>query len=70
MVIQDAAYISIVPGSLNHISNLPRSKPYKVSIVIQSNDTDRFNNFIGMFYSSSAENFVELHIIFCMIKYS
>lgn len=58
MVIQEAAYISIVPGSINHVSNLPRSKPYKIPIVIQSNDTQKLNNIVGKYITIFEDNVI------------
>ena len=75
MVIQDAAYISIVPGGSNHVSNLPRLKPYKIPIVIESNDTHRVNNIIGKYLkyllikvsNKSTYNYLNLACDFCFL---
>ncbi|GFQ93915.1 nuclear pore membrane glycoprotein 210 [Trichonephila clavata] len=63
VTVKDAAYISIEPGNVNQISNLPRLKPYKIYIVIQSNETHRINNLVGKNCTSATENSMPLPIV-------
>ncbi|XP_054706619.1 nuclear pore membrane glycoprotein 210-like [Uloborus diversus] len=58
-----ASYISIVPGTVTQISNLPRAKPYKIAIVIQSNDTRRTNNIVGRNCSHATESSMPLPLV-------
>ncbi|CAL1266447.1 unnamed protein product [Larinioides sclopetarius] len=60
VTIKDAVYISIEPGNLNQISNLPRAKPYKIYLVVQSNDTLKMNNIIGKNCTYATENSMPL----------
>ncbi|GIY11089.1 hypothetical protein CDAR_380621 [Caerostris darwini] len=63
VTIKDAASISIEPGNVNQISNYPRPKPYKIFIVVQSNETHRTNNIVGKNCTHATESSMPLPLV-------
>ncbi|GIY81530.1 nuclear pore membrane glycoprotein 210 [Caerostris extrusa] len=63
VTIKDAASISIEPGNVNQISNYPRTKPYKIFIVVQSNETHRTNNIVGKNCTHATESSMPLPLV-------
>ncbi|KAG8201918.1 hypothetical protein JTE90_027395 [Oedothorax gibbosus] len=61
--VQEATHISIEPGMVTHISNLPRSKPYKIHVIVQSQENQKTNNIVGRNCSHATESSMPLPMV-------